>query len=60
MREVRKVSGAGNGSGQVTLPKDLLREWGLVDEDGDVKEDWIVFEADEEDGDGRVAVAPVR
>jgi len=59
MREVRKVNGAGNGSGQVTLPKELLRSWGFVDEDGEVKEDWIVFE-DSDDDEGPVQVAPVR
>ncbi|KOX93255.1 hypothetical protein [Halorubrum tropicale] len=65
MRKIRKLNPAGNGSGQVTVPKDLLREWGLVEENGEeddkVKEGYIVFEADDEDGDdGPVSLAPVR
>ncbi|GAA0507774.1 hypothetical protein SAMN04488066_101355 [Halorubrum aquaticum] len=31
--EIRKLNDQGNGSGSIVIPKDALREWGLVDED---------------------------
>ena len=45
-KKIYSVSPAGNGSGQVTVPKDLLRDWGFVDEDGNVIGGPVEFEKD--------------
>lgn len=31
--EIRKLRDLGNGSGGVTIPRDTLRSWGLIDDD---------------------------
>jgi hypothetical protein len=65
-KKIRAVYDIGNGSGRATLPKDLLQQWGLVEEsDADDEADQvgghIVFEYDDdEDSDERGArIAPV-
>ena len=55
-REIRKVSDSGNGSARVTVPKDTLRAWGLVSDDGSVREGHLVFERVD---DGSVRLEPV-
>mgnify|MGYP007045610880 FL=1 len=55
-REIRQVSDSGNGSAQVTVPKDTLRAWGLVSDDGSVREGHLVFERVD---DGSVRLEPV-
>ena len=57
MCEIRKVSDSGNGSGRVTVPKDTLREMGLVDEDGNIIEGHLAFE---EAANGSARVRPVQ
>jgi hypothetical protein len=57
MCEIRKVSDSGNGSGRVTVPKDTLREMGLVDDDGNIIEGHLAFEQAD---DGSARVEPVR
>lgn len=34
--EIRKLRDLGNGSGGVTIPKDTLRSWGLIDDDDEL------------------------
>ncbi|WP_280585082.1 hypothetical protein [Halorubrum sp. Boch-26] len=34
--DIRKLRDLGNGSGGMVIPKEVLREWGLVDDDGEV------------------------
>ncbi|WP_161609733.1 hypothetical protein [Halorubrum kocurii] len=57
MCEIRKVSDTGSGSGRVTVPKETLREMGLVDDDGNIIEGHLVFE---ETDDGSARVEPVQ
>lgn len=57
MCEIRKVSDSGNGSGRVTVPKETLREMGLVDDDGNIIEGHLAFE---ETDDGSARVEPVQ
>ena len=57
MCEIRKVSDTGSGSGRVAVPKELLREMGLVDDDGNIIEGHLSFE---ETGDGSARVEPVQ
>ena len=57
MCEIRKVSDTGSGSGRVTVPKETLREMGLVDDDGNIIEDYLAFE---ETDDGATRVEPVQ
>ena len=57
MCEIRKVSDSGNGSGRVTVPKETLREMGLVDDDGNIIEGHLAFE---KIGDGSTRVEPVQ
>jgi len=56
-REIRKVRDLGNGSGGVTIPKEKLRDWGLVDDDGELDSGYVSF--DENDDDALV-VEPVQ
>lgn len=56
-REIRKVRDLGNGSGGVTIPKDILRDWGLVDDDGELVDGHVAFDVND-DGDA-VPVEPV-
>ena len=53
-REIRKLRDLGNGSGGVTLPKETLRDWGLLEEDEPADAN-LILEAD----DGAVTVKPV-
>ncbi len=55
-REIRKVRDLGNGSGGVTIPKDTLRDWGFVNEDGELAAGHIAVS---DDGDV-VTIEPVR
>lgn len=57
MCEIRKVSDTGSGSGRVTVPKETLREMGLVDDDGNIIEDYLAFE---ETDDGATLVEPIQ
>ena len=57
-REIRKVRDLGNGSGGVTIPKDTLRDWGLVDDDGELADGHLAVEAN--DDEDAVKVEPVR
>ena len=57
-REIRKVRDLGNGSGGVTIPKDKLRDWGLIDDDGELADGHFAVEPND-DGDA-VKVEPVR
>ncbi|WP_176451058.1 hypothetical protein [Halorubrum sp. Ea1] len=57
MCEIRKVSDTGSGSGRVTVPKETLREMGLVDDDGNIIEGHLAFE---ETDDGSARVEPVQ
>ena len=34
--EIRKLRDLGNGSGGVTIPKQKLREWDLIDDDDEL------------------------
>lgn len=34
--EIRKLRDLGNGSGGVTIPRDTLRSWGLIDDDDEL------------------------
>ena len=36
MSQIRKVTDTGNGSGRVVVPKEHLRELGLVDDDDEI------------------------
>ncbi|SMO81274.1 hypothetical protein [Halorubrum cibi] len=56
-REIRKVRDLGNGSGGVTIPKDTLRDWGLVDDDGRVGDGHVAVD---ETDDGAITVEPVQ
>ena len=53
--EMRKLSPAG-GCVTVSLPKDDLRDRGLIDEDGELRgEHWVKVESlDDEEGDYRL------
>lgn len=57
MCEIRKVSDTGSGSGRVTVPKEMLREMGLVDDDGNIIENYLAFEGTD---DGATQVEPVQ
>ena len=57
MCEIRKVSDTGSGSGRVTVPKETLREMGLVDDDGKIIENYLAFE---ETDDGSTRLEPVQ
>ena len=57
-REIRKVRDLGNGSGGLTIPKDTLREWDLVDDDGELADGHLVIDEDDE-GD-ILTIKPVR
>lgn len=52
--EFRKLRDLG-GSGGTTMPKGWLREHGLVDEEGNVKDEYLSVTTD----DDRVVVQPV-
>ncbi len=55
-REIRKLRDLGNGSGGVTIPKETLRDWGLIDDDDEELADaHLLIEAD----DDEITVAPV-
>jgi len=55
-REIRKVRDLGNGSGGVTIPKDTLRDWGFVNEDGELAAGHIAVS---DDGDV-VTIEPIQ
>ena len=57
-REIRKLRDLGNGSGGITLPKDFLREFELVDDDDELADAHIVVEKDD-DSDGMV-LSPIQ
>jgi len=57
-REIRKVRDLGNGSGGVTIPKDTLRDWDLVDDDGELADGHLVI--DEDDEKDALMIEPVR
>ena len=46
-REIRKLRNLGNGSGGITLPKEFLREFELVDDNDELADAHIVVEKDE-------------
>lgn len=54
--EIRKVCDTGNGSGRVVVPKEHLRELGLVDDDGELVEGHLLFD---DSGDGTLEVSRV-
>jgi len=56
-REIRKVRDLGNGSGGVTIPKDQLRDWGFVDDDGELADGHLAVEAD--DDEEAIMIRPV-
>lgn len=55
-REIRKVRDLGNGSGGVTIPKETLRDWGYVTEDGELADGHLAVSRD----GSRITVEPVR
>lgn len=55
-REIRKVRDLGNGSGGVTIPKETLRDWGYVNDDGELADGHLAVSRD----GSRITVEPVR
>ena len=53
--EMRKLRDLG-GSGGVAIPKDTLREWGLIDDDDELADAWLRVD----DEDDAVTVEPVQ
>ena len=47
-REIRKLRNLGNGSGGITLPKEFLREFELVDDNDELADAHIVVEKDDD------------
>ncbi|MFC5277856.1 hypothetical protein ACFPM1_03610 [Halorubrum rubrum] len=46
--EIRKLRDLGNGSGGVTIPRDTLRSWGLIDDDDELVDAHLhIHEADD-------------
>jgi len=50
-REIRKLRDLGNGSGGITLPKEFLREFELVDDNDEVADAHMMIEKDDENDD---------
>ena len=50
-REIRKLRDLGNGSGGITLPKEFLREFELVDDDDELADAHMMIEKDDESDD---------
>jgi len=57
-REIRKLRDLGNGSGGITLPKEFLRDFELVDDDDELADAHIMIEKDD-DSDGMV-LSPIQ
>ena len=57
-REIRKLRDLGNGSKGVVIPPEHLRRMGLIDDDGELRDETHVFV--EQDSDDRVHVEPVQ
>ncbi|EMA57249.1 hypothetical protein [Halorubrum lipolyticum] len=53
--DIRKLRDLGNGSGGVVIPKELLREWGLVDDDDELVDAHLYSSA----SDGVLTVQPL-
>ena len=53
--EIRKLRDLG-GSGGVAIPKDTLREWGLIDDDDELADAYLRVD----DTDDAVTVEPVQ
>ena len=47
-REIRKLRDLGNGSGGITLPKEFLRDFELVDDDDELVDAHIMVEKDDD------------
>lgn len=56
-REIRKVRDLGNGSGGVTIPKEKLRDWGLVDDNGELVTGHVALDDGDDDA---LTVEPVQ
>ena len=54
--EIRKLRDLGNGSGGVTIPKQKLREWDLIDDDDELADAHLRVD----DTDDTVTVEPVQ
>jgi hypothetical protein len=52
--EIRKLRDLG-GSGGVSIPKDTLREWGLIDDDDELADAHLRVEENRGSGDGRAS-----
>ena len=52
-REIRKLRDLGNGSGGITLPKEFLREFELIDDNDELADAHMIVEKDDEN-DGLV------
>ena len=50
-REIRKLRDLGNGSGGITLPKEFLREFELVDDNDELANAHMMIEHDDENDD---------
>jgi hypothetical protein len=53
--EIRKLRDLG-GSGGVSIPKDTLREWGLIDDDGELADAYLRVD----ETDQAVTIEPVQ
>ena len=53
--DIRKLHDLGNGSGSMVIPKDALRDWGLVDDDGMVIDAHLHVSS----SDGALTIQPV-
>ena len=46
--EIRKLRDTGSGSGEVVIPKEMLRRWGLVDDDDNVEDTHLLVSQSDE------------
>jgi hypothetical protein len=53
--DIRKLRDLGNGSGGMVIPKDILREWGLVDDNDEMVDAHLYASA----SDGVLTVQPL-
>ena len=53
--DIRKLRDLGNGSGGVTIPRDTLRSWGLIDDDDELVDAHLHIQA----CDDAVEVRPI-
>jgi len=55
-REIRKLRDLGNGSGGITLPKEFLRDFELVDDDDELADAHMIVEKD----DDGMSLSPIK